>query len=128
MPVIATVEQLEAIYGQPNEASTVKVADRIRPQYRVLIDKSPFAARATDGADPGPHYIGRAERQRFKRNGHQAETERDLQRGRSEPGEPVGILQAEGPGDLKQSRRQKCQPSAHGVFDSGGSVSTAYWA
>jgi uncharacterized protein len=43
MPVIATIKDLEAIYGQPNEASTVKVADRITPQYRVLIDKSPFA-------------------------------------------------------------------------------------
>ena len=26
MSIIATVEQLEAIYGQPNEASTVKVS------------------------------------------------------------------------------------------------------
>lgn len=51
MSVIATVEQLEAIYGQPNEASTVKVADRITPQYRVLIDKSPFAALATCGPE-----------------------------------------------------------------------------
>jgi predicted pyridoxine 5'-phosphate oxidase superfamily flavin-nucleotide-binding protein len=44
MSTIATIEQLEAIYGEPNEASTVKVADRITPPYRVLIDKSPFAA------------------------------------------------------------------------------------
>ena len=51
MPIIATVEQLEAIYGQPNEASTVKVADRITPAYRVLIDKSPFAALATSGPE-----------------------------------------------------------------------------
>jgi hypothetical protein len=51
MPIIATVEDLEAIYGQPNEASTVKVADRITPQYRVLIDKSPFAALATCGPE-----------------------------------------------------------------------------
>jgi uncharacterized protein len=51
MPIIATVEQLEAIYGQPNEASTVKVADRITPQYRVLIAKSPFAALATCGPE-----------------------------------------------------------------------------
>jgi uncharacterized protein len=49
MTIIATIDQLEAIYGQPNEASTVKVADRITPQYRVLIDKSPFAALATCG-------------------------------------------------------------------------------
>jgi PPOX class probable FMN-dependent enzyme len=51
MSVIATIEQLEAIYGQPNEASTVKVADRITPSYRVLIDKSPFAALATSGPE-----------------------------------------------------------------------------
>lgn len=51
MSVIATVEQLEAIYGQTNEASTVKVADRITPPYRVLIDNSPFAALATSGPE-----------------------------------------------------------------------------
>jgi PPOX class probable FMN-dependent enzyme len=49
--IIATIGQLEAIYGQPNEASTVKVADRITPQYRVLIEKSPFAALATCGPE-----------------------------------------------------------------------------
>ena len=51
MSVIATVAQLEAIYGQPNDASTVKVADRITPSYRVLIEKSPFAALATAGPE-----------------------------------------------------------------------------
>src|ERR1700731_1161808 len=51
MTIIATIGQLEAIYGQPNEASTVKVANRITPQYRVLIDKSPFAAVATCGPE-----------------------------------------------------------------------------
>jgi PPOX class probable FMN-dependent enzyme len=51
MSTIATIEQLEAIYGQPNEASTVKVADRITPPYRILIDKSPFAALATCGPE-----------------------------------------------------------------------------
>src|SRR3984893_12121042 len=57
MTIIATIGQLEAIYGQPNEASTVKVANRITPQYRVLIDKSPFAALATcapEGLDCSP--------------------------------------------------------------------------
>jgi uncharacterized protein len=51
MSIIATVEQLEAIYGRPNEASTVKVADRITPPYRALIDASPFAALATCGPE-----------------------------------------------------------------------------
>jgi uncharacterized protein len=51
MSVIATIEQLEAIYGQPNDASTVKVADHITPSYRVLIERSPFAALATCGPE-----------------------------------------------------------------------------
>lgn len=51
MAIIATIEQLKAIYRQPNEASTVKVADRITPLYRKLIDKSPFAALATSGPE-----------------------------------------------------------------------------
>jgi uncharacterized protein len=51
MSVIATVEQLEAIYGQPNDASIVKVAGRITPSYRVMIEKSPFAVLATSGPE-----------------------------------------------------------------------------
>src|SRR5712672_4073283 len=51
MSIIATVEQLEGIYGHPNEASTVKVSARITPPYRALIDKSPFAALATCGPE-----------------------------------------------------------------------------
>src|ERR1700709_1596175 len=51
MSVIATIEQLEAIYGLPVEAATAKVADRITPSYRVLIDHSPFAALATSGPE-----------------------------------------------------------------------------
>jgi PPOX class probable FMN-dependent enzyme len=50
MPV-ATIEELEAIYGQPGEASTVKVANRFTPHYRVLIDKSPFVSLATCGPE-----------------------------------------------------------------------------
>jgi PPOX class probable FMN-dependent enzyme len=49
--LVVTVEQLEAIYGRPNDASTVKVADRITPSYRLLIEKSPFAALATCGPE-----------------------------------------------------------------------------
>ena len=51
MSVIATIEQLEAIYGFPNDASTVKVADRVTPSYRALMDQSPFAALATSGPE-----------------------------------------------------------------------------
>src|SRR5438552_10252214 len=51
MTIIASVDELEAIYGQPNDASTVKVADRITPDYRKLIEVSPFAALATSGPE-----------------------------------------------------------------------------
>jgi PPOX class probable FMN-dependent enzyme len=51
MSIIATIADLEAVYGHPNVASTVKVADRITPHYRVLIDKSPFVALATSGPE-----------------------------------------------------------------------------
>jgi PPOX class probable FMN-dependent enzyme len=49
--IVQTVEELEAIYGQTNDASTVKVADRVTPLYRILIEKSPFAALATSGPE-----------------------------------------------------------------------------
>ncbi|VIO70691.1 hypothetical protein CI1B_33450 [Bradyrhizobium ivorense] len=51
MSVIETIEQLEAIYGFPNDASTVKVADHVTPLYRVLIEKSPFVSLATSGPE-----------------------------------------------------------------------------
>ncbi|MCK1653084.1 pyridoxamine 5'-phosphate oxidase family protein [Bradyrhizobium sp. 149] len=51
MSVIETVEQLEAIYGVTNDASTVKVADNVTPLYRVFIEKAPFAALATIGPE-----------------------------------------------------------------------------
>lgn len=49
MPLVETVEQLEAIYGQPAEASIVKEADRITPEYGAYIEASPFAVLATSG-------------------------------------------------------------------------------
>ncbi len=51
MSIISSVEELEAIYGQPNDASTVKVADRVTPEYRKLIEAAPFAALATSGPE-----------------------------------------------------------------------------
>jgi PPOX class probable FMN-dependent enzyme len=51
MSIITTISELEAIYGELGEASTAKVADRITPSYRVLIEKSPFAALATSGPE-----------------------------------------------------------------------------
>jgi PPOX class probable FMN-dependent enzyme len=51
MSIITTVEQLEAIYGQTSFTSTAKVADRVTPQYRIMIEKSPFVALATCGPE-----------------------------------------------------------------------------
>ncbi len=51
MSRINTVSELEAIYGRPGEASTVKVADRIIPEYRALLEASPFAILATAGPE-----------------------------------------------------------------------------
>jgi uncharacterized protein len=48
---------LEAVYGKPGESSTVKVVDRITPEYRPFIEVSPFALLATvgpEGADCSP--------------------------------------------------------------------------
>lgn len=48
---IETVEQLDALYGEPAVPSLVKVADRVTPEYRALIEASPFAALATCGPE-----------------------------------------------------------------------------
>lgn len=51
MSVITTVEQLEALYGLPGEASTVKELDHVIPEYAAFIEASPFVALATGGPD-----------------------------------------------------------------------------
>jgi PPOX class probable FMN-dependent enzyme len=51
MSLITTLEELEALYGQPAEASLVKEVERITPQYRALIEASPFAVLATSGPE-----------------------------------------------------------------------------
>jgi hypothetical protein len=48
---IQSVEELEAIYGQPVEASIVKEVDRLTDDYRALIAASPFVALATSGPE-----------------------------------------------------------------------------
>lgn len=48
---IETIEALEALYGTPSLASTAKVADRITPHYRTLIEASPFCVLATAGPE-----------------------------------------------------------------------------
>jgi PPOX class probable FMN-dependent enzyme len=50
--IIDSLEALEALYTPaPVPASTVKVADRITPHYRALIEASPFLALATVGPE-----------------------------------------------------------------------------
>lgn len=51
MSVVASVAELEAIYGQPLETSTAKEVDWITPQYRRYIEASPFAVLATVGPE-----------------------------------------------------------------------------
>lgn len=51
MATISSIEQLEAIYGLPGEAATVKVAPYITPDYQSLISRSPFLALATCGPE-----------------------------------------------------------------------------
>jgi uncharacterized protein len=52
MSRISTLAELEALYQPaPAPASTVKVAQRMTPQYRMLIEASPFAALATIGPE-----------------------------------------------------------------------------
>lgn len=51
MSIIASVADLEALYGTPGEASLVKEVDRIIPEYRALMEASPFVALATVGPE-----------------------------------------------------------------------------
>lgn len=51
MPRIASVEQLEQIYGTPQNTALVKEIDRLTPHYRALIEASPFVALATSGPE-----------------------------------------------------------------------------
>jgi PPOX class probable FMN-dependent enzyme len=49
MPRITTVEELEALYGEPAEPSLVKEVPTITPHYQAMIEASPFALLATVG-------------------------------------------------------------------------------
>ena len=48
---LTTIAELEALYGQPVEAATVKEVDRITPHYRAYIEASPFATLGTSGPE-----------------------------------------------------------------------------
>jgi hypothetical protein len=49
--IINTIEELEALYGKPGQASVVKELDRLIPEYAALIEASPFVVLATSGAE-----------------------------------------------------------------------------
>ncbi|TWH01264.1 hypothetical protein L598_000100002450 [Mesorhizobium sp. J18] len=51
MSIIKSVEELEALYGEPGEASLVKEVDHIIPEYAAFIEASPFVALATAGPE-----------------------------------------------------------------------------
>lgn len=48
---VTTVADLEALYGQPAEAATVKEVARITPHYRAYIEASSFVSLATSGPE-----------------------------------------------------------------------------
>ena len=48
---ITSVDELEAIYGHPQETSIVKEVGYITPEYAALIAASPFAVLATGGPE-----------------------------------------------------------------------------
>lgn len=49
--MIRTMEELEALYGTPNDSSLRKVAHRITPDYAAIIAAAPFCALATVGPE-----------------------------------------------------------------------------
>ncbi|MEO3999879.1 pyridoxamine 5'-phosphate oxidase family protein [Mesorhizobium sp. CAU 1732] len=51
MTTISTIEDLEAIYGQPGETSLVKELDHLIPEYAAFIEASPFVALSTAGPE-----------------------------------------------------------------------------
>lgn len=51
MSRITSIEQLEALYGQPQDASIAKETTGITPHYRRFIEASPFAVLATGGPE-----------------------------------------------------------------------------
>ena len=51
MAVIDSIAALEALYGVPLPAATVKELDHVHPLYRRLIEASPFATLATVGPE-----------------------------------------------------------------------------
>lgn len=51
MTKVTTLEELDALYGEPVEAAIIKEIDYISDHYRVFIDKAPFVVIATVGPE-----------------------------------------------------------------------------
>lgn len=51
MTTLTMIAELEAIYGTPNAASTVKELSALNAQYRAYVQASPFCALATVGPE-----------------------------------------------------------------------------
>lgn len=49
MSRITSLTELDALYGEPVPMSLAKVADRVIPTYRALIEAAPFCVLATSG-------------------------------------------------------------------------------
>ena len=49
--MLTTIEQLEAIYGQPHERAVKKEIPYVNEDYRAFIDVAPFVVHATAGPD-----------------------------------------------------------------------------
>ena len=47
--IVSSLDQLTALYGEPNPASLLKETDRLIPEYRAFVEVSPFLALATLG-------------------------------------------------------------------------------
>ncbi|MFH5924205.1 pyridoxamine 5'-phosphate oxidase family protein [Roseomonas xinghualingensis] len=48
---IGSIAQLEALYGEPHDTSTLKEVPFVTPEYRAMIEASPFLALATGGPE-----------------------------------------------------------------------------
>lgn len=48
---VTDVDALQSLYGAPGEASLAKVADRITPEYKRLLEASPFFTLASVGPE-----------------------------------------------------------------------------
>ncbi|PWE56618.1 flavin-nucleotide-binding protein [Metarhizobium album] len=51
MTIVRSVEELKALYGDCSEAALVKVTPALTPDYRRMIEASPFVALATVGPE-----------------------------------------------------------------------------